>query len=314
MEEKIKVNKIELATKHKYFISGAYRDTERERNIIESKFSSFGHEILDVRNFENTSKAIDVCDIFIIISGNIQGNIIVPDFAANNERGFSLVEGEFRYAVLKRKPIIAFINKYDNTEKNDAVTAFEKQLKLKLKNCYDITDIAQINKILMEIMLNHNFFKQKDWFKLDCFISYSSNDVERVENIINKIDIENIPLWIDKTKLKPAQKLTEKIMKAISESFLVLVFITNESINSKWVYDEFKYAKSLNKNEFILPVVLEKINESDLKNSEAKELYIDINDIRHINLYDETKKEVSMNELINSINDKSVQSLYKDIE
>ena len=77
------------------------------------------------------------------------------------------------------------------------------------------------------------------------FISYSSNDVVKVERLTKALKEENIQVWIDTEKIFPGDDFLEEMKKGISKADKFLICLS-PSFNTKpptsWVKKELKIA------------------------------------------------------------------------
>jgi|GEM_PF-1494479 len=92
------------------------------------------------------------------------------------------------------------------------------------------------------------------------FISYSSKDKHLVQRLADDLTNNNISVWYDEWELKVGDSLSNKIQTGIEESSWLIIVISENSTNSKWVNLELKSALTieLDKNGvFILPVLID---------------------------------------------------------
>ena len=92
------------------------------------------------------------------------------------------------------------------------------------------------------------------------FLSHTNRDKPLV-NIIRRQLPSHIKQWIDEEELLWGQDLTKVISDAISkQADYVVIFLSNESINSEWVKKELQialeYEKEINRT-FVLPILLD---------------------------------------------------------
>lgn len=92
------------------------------------------------------------------------------------------------------------------------------------------------------------------------FLSHSSNDKTLVRQIRKALLPFNQYLWIDELEILPGDSLIGKLTEGITESDCVLVFISKNSINSKWVKEEVQsfISREIRENEIrIVPILID---------------------------------------------------------
>ena len=80
---------------------------------------------------------------------------------------------------------------------------------------------------------------------------------------------ENYKIWLDGEKLDWGVKILAEIKKGIEKSDKIILFLSEESINSKWVKEEVEIALKFEKQEnvnIILPIVLQENISDKVKN------------------------------------------------
>ncbi|MEK0337958.1 MAG: toll/interleukin-1 receptor domain-containing protein, partial [Nitrosopumilus sp.] len=70
------------------------------------------------------------------------------------------------------------------------------------------------------------------------FISYSHKDKQRVQNIVKKIKGAGHDIWTDESRLSISDAISSEIQKNIQNSDYVIVFLSSNSVDSKWVRQE----------------------------------------------------------------------------
>lgn len=101
----------EIEKKYQVFVSSTYEDLQQERQevihaLLELDCIPSGMELFPAADEDQWSLikgVIDDCDYYIVIIGGRYGSI--------GPKGFSYTEMEYRYALEKGKPIIAFLHK-----------------------------------------------------------------------------------------------------------------------------------------------------------------------------------------------------------
>lgn len=90
----------------------------------------------------------------------------------------------------------------------------------------------------------------------DIFISYSRHDLEVAKGI--KDDIERttgVECWMDLDCIECGDNYDKIIVKAIDEAKIVIFFLSEHSMQSKWTEEEVRYALDTNKK--VIPVCID---------------------------------------------------------
>ena len=93
------------------------------------------------------------------------------------------------------------------------------------------------------------------------FLSHSNSDKSRVQRIKSDLETHHIECWIDEDKIPFGGSITEHIESGLSESDIIMVFLSKKSVTSRWVKVEWQamFFNQINeKNITIIPVLLEK--------------------------------------------------------
>lgn len=94
------------------------------------------------------------------------------------------------------------------------------------------------------------------------FLSYARSDAQIVDKIANDLQKEGFDLWFDRRNLIAGQNWQSQIEKAITEAAFVIVFISKNSLQSKWVQEEYRVAferQQRTGGTRLIPVLLEKV-------------------------------------------------------
>lgn len=90
------------------------------------------------------------------------------------------------------------------------------------------------------------------------FISYSRNDVEKVDGFVDSLEDAGHKVWIDRKGISGGKKWRKQIVNAIDESAAFIVFLSWDSIDSQNVETELTLAHD--KRRHIIPVLLEQVD------------------------------------------------------
>lgn len=107
--------------------------------------------------------------------------------------------------------------------------------------------------------------KKKKRKKYDVFISYSHEDNQIANRIRGYLIERNYRIWYDKD-INPGEVWAEVIADAIVSSRVMIVLITPNSSNSKWVYRELSIGilRQLDEKITLIPVVIGDVDNSEL--------------------------------------------------
>lgn len=75
------------------------------------------------------------------------------------------------------------------------------------------------------------------------FLSHSSKDKSKVDEIFNEVEKSDIRVWYDKYEIKPGDSITDKINDGLDSSDVGIICISNNFLNSSsgWTKSELNY-------------------------------------------------------------------------
>lgn len=120
------------------------------------------------------------------------------------------------------------------------------------------------------------------------FFSYSYEDKKFVMQVYKYLKSEGFKIWIDSEEMKSGDNISEKINKGLENSRHILLFISQNSINSEWTMQEIEFAIASNTS--ILTMIIDNTDISDLPVFIQNTQVFKINDNNFIN----KKKELLM--------------------
>ena len=93
------------------------------------------------------------------------------------------------------------------------------------------------------------------------FVSYSRQDTEIAERLINDLARAERDYWLDTTAIKGGDDWILTIAEGIRNSYAMIVIVTANSLDSRWVRDEILWARR--KKKPILPILFADVEEMD---------------------------------------------------
>jgi 5'-deoxynucleotidase YfbR-like HD superfamily hydrolase len=111
--------------------------------------------------------------------------------------------------------------------------------------------------------------------KLTAFLSHSSKDKSFVRRLNSDLRSHSIETWLDEQNIPLGGSITESIEAALSEARVVLVFLSEAAVTSRWVTTEWqsKFFKQINDQRImIIPILL---SDCEIPNFLADRRYLD---------------------------------------
>lgn len=198
---------------------------------------------------EDLSK-VDFCGVNLQNTKFIKTKLIGAEFSGSN-----LNNADFSFANLSYADFSGAI--LDNTKFDSALcvgTKFDNKDLTYLKSLtfwpgsIDIDSKTHINKTR----------------RLKVFLCHSSDDKMFVRSLYNKLCAEAMEPWLDEEKILPGQNWEDEIRGAVRSSDVVVVLLSNNSINKKgYVQKEIKIALDIADEQpegsiFLIPVKIDK--------------------------------------------------------
>lgn len=123
----------------------------------------------------------------------------------------------------------------------------------------------------------------------DIFISYSRKNQKIVDTFVSRLQEEGFSIWIDRKGIESGDAFKSVIVKAISESNVVLFFSSEASNQSKWTAKEIGLA-----TEFSKPIIPIKLDSAKY----GSEVMFDLVNLDFIDYTDPFKRNDMMEKLI----------------
>lgn len=86
------------------------------------------------------------------------------------------------------------------------------------------------------------------------FISYSYNDKSWVTEFVSALKEAGIKTWFDAHDITPGERWDEKIQQALRESSIIVVILSENSVESPWTF--FELGAAIADNKRIIPVLI----------------------------------------------------------
>jgi TIR domain len=98
-------------------------------------------------------------------------------------------------------------------------------------------------------------------FLYDIFISYNHKDRANVKRLTEKLTKEGYKSWLDEWEVKVGDRIIQKVSLGLEKSRFVAIWLTNNSVKSNWVENEWqaKYYQGIEQGATtVLPLLGEK--------------------------------------------------------
>ena len=119
----------------------------------------------------------------------------------------------------------------------------------------------------------------------DVFISYSRKDAERVREIVEHLSNFDLKIWFDRQSILHGVRIRDTILAGIRASSVVIVFISQHSLVSRWVLNELDTAMMREMGEMgemgegkaiVVPVILGRIEDEAIPGDLRGKSYLDL--------------------------------------
>jgi len=117
------------------------------------------------------------------------------------------------------------------------------------------------------------------------FISYSTNDSDKIQPLVNQIStIQGVKIFFAEKSIMPGSSINQTIIKTIKDSDIFLVFFSESALRSNYVQQEIGAAKSYNK--CIIPILLDSTKPTGM-----------LDGVNYLNFHEQVKQSTEMDRL-----------------
>lgn len=122
----------------------------------------------------------------------------------------------------------------------------------------------------------------------DFFISHSSLDKENiVDELVNELQKANFIVWYDKEQISVGDDINTEVQNGLQSSFCLVLIVTKNFFNSKWVYFE-SGQYSIYQKAKIIPIIY------DISTEEYLQLIQILGNVKYINAKEKSLNEISI--------------------
>jgi hypothetical protein len=108
------------------------------------------------------------------------------------------------------------------------------------------------------------------------FLSYAAKDKKYAERLAGELKNSGASVWFDEWELQVGDSLRQRIDEAIAISDYLLILLTPNSINSRWIQAEWRAVFSNELNERAITVIPVLLEDCEIPTDLADRLYLDL--------------------------------------
>lgn len=258
-----------MEKKYQIFVSSTFEDLKDERKKVQDTILSMyqfpiGMEMFsaaDEEQWEIIQETIDSSDYYVLIIGHRYGSVIEEGEYA----GISYTQKEFRYALEKGIPVLAFLiadsvlitkDKIEQeTEKVKKLEAFKKEIMTGRHVEWWTSAEDLSNKVMNSLNKQINKGKRPGWIRADKF------NVEEIQS--ENIELNRIIRKLEAEKAELQKQIVHREPK--------FVFKINDGTPLKFTYSDI-YTEDIRKiREYYMPLTKEDVGEYDISENEIEE-------------------------------------------
>ncbi len=97
----------------------------------------------------------------------------------------------------------------------------------------------------------------------DIFISYSHADKDFAQRLADGLRSRGIKIWLDEVSIEPGDNIVRSINEGIKASSHMLVVLSESSVQSNWVQEEWsaKYNEEVNRSSImVIPTIIDNLS------------------------------------------------------
>lgn len=207
-----------MEKKYQIFISSTYEDLKEERKKVQDTILSMyqfpiGMEMFsaaDEDQWEIIRETIDSSDYYVLIMGHRYGSVITEGEYA----GISYTKKEFRYALEKKIPVLAFLiddkvpvtpdKMEQDADKRKSLNAFKEEVKVGRMVQWWTSKDDLANKVSIALTKEINRGKRPGWIRADGLnLEETQNEFVEMSKKISELEEENKELKKNAVTRKP---------------------------------------------------------------------------------------------------------------
>ncbi len=226
-----------METKYQIFISSTYEDLKEERKKVGDTILSMYHfpigmemfSAADEEQWEIIKETIDSSDYYVLIIGHRYGSVIKD----GDEAGISYTQKEFRYAIERQIPVLAFLidksvavtpdKMEDDVTKKEKLQVFIDEVMTERMIEYWTSKEDLANKVMNALNKQFNRGKRPGWVRAERMkLEEMQAELVEMSKKIRKLEEENAELR--KNVVEKMPKLTvdfENLSKVVYHSVSV---------------------------------------------------------------------------------------------
>lgn len=172
----------------------------------------------------------------------------------------------------------------DLRKRNDEIV---KLLFSKLSDKKRVSLVEEKNMIDMQIIsMYENYIDSDNNNKIKVFLSHSSMDKPTVVSIALDLKERGINTWLDAFDILPGESIVSKINEGLDKCDYVLLFLSNNSINSNWVRKEWESMLWDEVNSGKIKIIPIKLDDCEIPKILQTKKYIDFSKSYNTGLYE----------------------------
>ena len=208
-------------------------------------------------------EAVKSSDVFVGLYGNTLNTNWIPDGESKH-----IMELEYETAFNARIPCFCYVKETEYGLDED-MTKFRRQV-MQIGVEFLSTPKALYEDLLVQLVS----------LKPSIFISYSSKDQDFVNELYDKLRLSGQHIWLNTESIPKAERWYEKMVEGLRETEILILILSPDSVQSKWVQQEWKTFLEMQK--VVIPVLYREcevpveINELQMIKAKSSNWYYDL--------------------------------------